>query len=62
MNSRERKNGNGIMNTKTFKELKDKIIIQPVIVLPKRDEKFRVETNTSGYAVRGVLSQEQEEK
>ena len=47
---------------KTFQELKNKITIQPVLVFPKRDEKFRVETNTSGYAIRGVLSQEQEEK
>ena len=47
---------------KTFKELKDKITIQSVLVLPKRDKKFRVEINTSGYAIKRVLSQEQEEK
>ncbi len=47
---------------KTFKELKDKITIQSVLVLPKRDKKFRVEINISGYAIKGVLSQEQEEK
>jgi len=35
---------------------------QLVIFLLKRDSKFRVETNTSGHAIRGVLSQKQEGK
>ena len=35
---------------------------QPVLSLPKRDGKFRVETDTSGYAIGGVLSQKQEGK
>jgi len=42
--------------------LKNKITSQPVLTLPKRKEKFRVETNTSGYAIGEVLSQEQREK
>jgi len=31
-------------------------------LLPKREEKFRVETDISGHAIGGVLSQEQDEK
>ena len=45
-----------------FKKLKDKITNQLILVLPKRDGKFRVETNTSEHAIGGVLSQEQEGK
>jgi len=40
---------------------KKKITSQPVLSLP-REEKFRVETDTSGHAIGGVLLQEQEEK
>ena len=43
-----------------FKELKDKITSQLVLSLPKRDGKFRVETDASEHTIRGVLSQEQE--
>jgi len=45
-----------------FNELKDKITSQLVLSLLKREEKFRVETDTSGHAIGGVLSQEQEGK
>ena len=47
---------------RAFDELKDKITSQPVLVLPKREGKFRVETDTSGHAIRGVLLQEQDSK
>jgi len=47
---------------KAFEELKDKITSQPVLSLPKREGKFRVEMDTSGHAIGGVLSQEQERK
>jgi len=47
---------------KAFDKLKEKITSQPVPSLPKREGKFRVETNALGYAIGGVLSQEQEEK
>jgi len=45
-----------------FEELKEKITSQPVLTLPKREGKFKVETNASGHAIGGVLSQEQEGK
>ena len=45
-----------------FEELKEKIMSQPVLALPKREGKFRVETDASGHAIGGVLSQEQERK
>jgi len=45
-----------------FNELKNKITSQPVLSLPKREGKFRVETDASGHAIGGVLSQEQKEK
>ena len=41
---------------RAFEELKDKIISQLVLALPKREGKFRVETNTSEHAIGGVLS------
>ena len=45
-----------------FEELKQKITIQPVLVLPRKEEKFRVEVDTSGHTIGEVLSQEQEDK
>jgi len=47
---------------KAFKELKEKIMSQPILSLPKREGKFRVKMDTSGHAIGGVLSQEQEGK
>ena len=43
---------------KAFKELKDKIMSQLVLSLPKREGKFWVETDTSGHTIEEVLSQE----
>ena len=45
-----------------FEELKEKITSQPVLSLPRRKGKFRVETDASGHAIGGVLSQEQDGK
>jgi len=45
-----------------FEELKQKITMQPVLALPRREGKFRVEVDASGHAIGGVLSQEQEGK
>ena len=47
---------------KAFNELKKKITSQPVFSLSRREEKFRVETDASGHAIGGVLSQEQDGK
>ena len=46
----------------TFKELKDKITNQPVLSLPKRERKFRIETDILENTIGRVLSQEQEGK
>ena len=45
-----------------FKELKEKITSQLVLALPKREEKFQVETDALGHTIGGVLSQEQDGK
>ena len=47
---------------KAFNELKEKITSQLVLSLPRREGKFRVETDASGHAIGGVLSQEQNGK
>ena len=47
---------------KAFKELKEKITSQPVLSLPRREEKFRMEIDASGHAIGEVLSQEQDGK
>ena len=47
---------------KAFEELKEKITSQPVLALLRREGKFRVETDASGHAIGGVLSQEQDGK
>jgi len=52
----------GEEHQRAFEELKEKITSQPVLALPRREGKFRVETDTSGYTIGGVLSQEQEGK
>ena len=47
---------------RAFEELKDKITSQLVLSLPKREGKFKVETDTLGHVIGEVLSQEQEGK
>ena len=39
---------------KAFKKLREKITSQPVLALLRREGKFRVETDVSGHAIRGV--------
>ncbi len=38
--------------------IKGKITSQPVLSLPKRESKFRIEKGALEYVIRGVLSQE----
>jgi len=45
-----------------FEELKQKIMTQPVLALPRREGKFRVEIDAPEHAIGGALSQEQEDK
>ena len=45
-----------------FEELKEKITSQLVLSLSQREGKFKVETDTSGHTIGGVLSQEQDGK
>jgi len=48
--------------TECIWKVKQKITIQLVLALSRREGKFRVEVDVSGYAIRGVLSKEQEGK
>ena len=43
---------------KIFEKLKEKITSQLVLTFSRREGKFRVETDVSGYVIREVLSQE----
>jgi len=47
---------------RAFEELKEKITSQPVLALPRKEGKSRVEMDASGHTIGGVLSQEQEGK
>ena len=40
---------------KAFDQLKEKITSQPVLSLPRREGKFKVETDASGHAIGGVV-------
>jgi len=40
---------------KVFEKLKEEIMSQPVLLLSRREGKFRVETDMSGHAIGGVL-------
>ena len=46
---------------KAFQELKNSITKKPTLALPQRKELYRVETNALGYAIEGVLSQQQKD-
>ena len=45
-----------------FKELKEKITSQPVLILLKREGKLQIKTDALRHTIRGVLFQEQKEK
>jgi len=47
---------------RAFERLKEKITSQPVLSLPRREGKFKVETDVSGHTIGGILSQEQDGK
>ena len=47
---------------RAFEELKEKITSQLVLSLLRKEGKFRVETDTSGHVIGGVLYQEQDGK
>jgi len=51
----------GDKQQKAFEELKDSINKEPTLALPQRKELYRVETGASGYAIGGVLSQQQKD-
>ena len=55
---KEKKDWKQEEHQRAFKELKDKLTSQPVLILPKRNSKFMVEMDTLEHAIRGVLSQE----
>jgi len=41
-----------------FNKLKNKMINSPILAIPDSKKKMRLETNISGYAIGGVLSQQ----
>jgi len=43
-----------------FNKLENKIINSPMLAIPYPKQKIQLETDTSGYAIGGVLSQQQE--
>jgi transposase InsO family protein len=45
-----------------FDTLKQRVTEEPVLALPRDEGQFRVETDASGYAIGGVLSQQQDGK
>jgi hypothetical protein len=44
---------------KAFKEIKMAIISEPVLVLPRDEGKFKVETDASNFGIGAILSQQQ---
>jgi len=44
-----------------FNKLKNKMINPPILAIPNNKRKMRLETDASGYAIGGVLSQQQED-
>ena len=46
----------GESQQKAFDKLKEIFTIKPVLVVPDLDKEFRIKTNASNYATRGVLS------
>ena len=44
-----------------FNKLKSKMINPPILAIPDSKKKMRLETDASGYAIGGVLSQQQED-
>jgi len=52
----------GKEHQKVFEKLKEKITSQLVLLLPRREGKFRVEADALGHTIEEVLSQEQDGK
>ena len=46
---------------RAFEKLKEKITSQPVLSLPKRKGKFKVETDASGHTIRSSFSRTRRE-
>jgi hypothetical protein len=44
---------------KAFEEIKTVIISEPVLVLPRDEGKFKVETDASNFGIGAILSQQQ---
>ena len=47
---------------KAFQDLKNSITKEPTLALPQRKGLYKVETDTSGYAIGRVLSQQQKDR
>lgn len=47
-----------IMQEKSFKALKKRFMMKPILVVPDLDKRMRLEVNASDYAIVRVLSME----
>jgi len=52
----------GTDEQRSFETLRDVVIAKSILALPQLKRRFHVETDASGYAIEGVLSQEQDGK
>ena len=62
MTRKETKWSWGERQQKAFEELKERFIMEPVLVTPDLDKEMRVEADTSDFATGGVLLMKYEDK
>jgi len=62
MTRKENKWNWGERQQKAFEELKERFMMEPVLVTPDLDKEMRVEADASDFATGGVLSMKCEDK
>ena len=51
----------GVEERGAFEKIKKMVSSTPILAIPNADHKFQMEVDTSGYAIGGVLSQQQDD-